>query len=328
MNILHISFHKGCQNDIEYIAKKLNFKLTFMEYDDGISKGLDKYNITHTKALSSWNKHKDYYNKFDCIITSDTAPISRIFLQNNWSKQLIIWICNRFDYANQPAIGFPDKEYYDLINDVKNRSNVNIIGYTPFETYYANHIRKLDIGNECIKPIGKIGDVYSTYTSTKVDDKENTFIIGPYHNDNIMMNLKDMVSSLGIRVFNGRYNGPLDLAEFAGVIHIPYAWSNLALFEAIQLQIVMFIPSFKFLKKIKHHKSFFWSPPYREDVIYLSEWYCQEHKDILVYFDSWEDLQNKVKNLDYDRQKLVLNEFGVIHETKMLEKWKKYIYRM
>ena len=88
LKVLHISFHKGCQNDIEYIAKKLNFELTFMEYDDGISIGLDKYNVTHEKATSSWNKHKDYYNSFDVIITSDTAPISRIFLQNNFQKKI------------------------------------------------------------------------------------------------------------------------------------------------------------------------------------------------------------------------------------------------
>ena len=29
-----------------------------------------------------------------------------------------------------------------------------------------------------------------------------------------MMNLKKKVESLGIKVFNGRYNGPKDLAEF------------------------------------------------------------------------------------------------------------------
>ena len=32
LKVLHISFHRGCQNDIEYISRKLNFDLTFMEY--------------------------------------------------------------------------------------------------------------------------------------------------------------------------------------------------------------------------------------------------------------------------------------------------------
>jgi len=332
LKVLHISFHKGCQNDIEYIAKKLNFELTFMEYDDDISIGLDKYNVTHEKATSSWNKHKDYYNSFDIIITSDTAPISRIFLQNNFEKKLIIWICNRFDYANQPAINFPDKEYYDLINDAKNRPNVHIIGYTPFENYYANVIRKLSIGNECIKPIGKIGDVYNNYVSTQVEDKENTFIIGPYHNDNLMMDLKSKVISLGIKVYNGRYDGPKDLAEFAGVIHIPYAWSNLALLEAIQSEIIFFIPSLKFLKYFIHTNidgekkdSFFWSPPLEEDVLYLSEWYCEDFKDALIYFDSWDDLKYKINTVNFNNHKELLKKIGDKHENNILDKWKKIL---
>jgi hypothetical protein len=331
LKVLHISFHKGCQNDIEYIAKKLNFELTFMECDDDISIGLDKYNVTHEKATSSWNKHKDYYNSFDIIITSDTAPISRIFLQNNFEKKLIIWICNRFDYTNQPAINFPDEEYYNLINDVKNRSNVTIIGYTPFENYYANNIRNLSIGDECIKPIGRIGKVYNNYVSTQIEDKKNTFIIGPYHNDNLMIDLKSKVSSLGIKVYNGRYDGPKDLAEFAGVIHIPYAWSNLALFEAIQLKIIFFIPSLNFLKYLIHTNidgdkkdSFFWSPPLIEDVLYLSEWYCEDFKNVFIYFDSWDDLKYKINTVNFNNHKRKLRKIGNKHKKETLEKWKKY----
>ncbi len=332
LKVLHISFHTGCQNDLEYLSKKLNFKLEFISYSDDTVKGGDIYNITHERALNNWNKNKDYYNSFDIIITSDTAPLSRIFLQNNFKKKLIIWICNRFDYAHQPdakKIGFPDKEYYDLIKNVKNRKNVSIIGYTPFENYYANNIKKLDIGNEFIKPIGQIGNVYNTYTSTIVENKENTFIIGPYHNDNRMMDLKSKVKSLGIKVFNGRYNGPKDLSEFAGVIHIPYAWSNLAFFEALQLEILLFIPSIKFLKFFIHTNidglkkdSFFWSPPLREEVLHLSEWYCEDFKDVLIYFDSWDDLKYKINNLDYKAHKKKLRIIGDIHERNMLDKWK------
>jgi hypothetical protein len=325
LKILHISFHKGCQNDFEYISKKLNFKLTFMEYDDGISIGLDKYNITHEKALSSWNIHKDYYNSFDIIVTSDTAPISRVFLQNNFQKKLIIWICNRFDYANQPSIGFPDKEYYDLINDAKNRPNVSIIGYTPFENYYANNIKNLSIGNECIKPIGQIGEVYKDYISTIIENKDKTFIIGPYHNDNIMMNLREKVESLNIKVFNGRYHGPKDLAEFAGVIHIPYAWSNLAVFEGIQLGIIYFIPSLNFFKEISKFKNFWFQDIYAFNKVELSEWYCEEFKEVFINFDSWDDLKNKIDNLDYVKQKELLKIIGIKHEKDMLEKWSKYI---
>ena len=314
LKVLHISFHKGCQNEIEYISKKFNFDLNFMHYSDGISdKNNNPYIISHEKAMKVWNMNKDYFNKFDLIITSDTAPISRVFLENNWNKRLIIWICNRFDYPHIPDQGMPDKRYYELIQNVKNMPNITIMGYTPFENYYVNEIKKLDIGNLCIKPIGKIGDIYQNYTSTIIENKQNTFIIGPYHNDNLMMDLKSKLESLDIKIYNGRYNGPKDLAEFKGIIHIPYAWSNLVLFEAIQLEIPMFIPSREFLKYFIHTEidglkkdGFFWSPPLREEVLHLSEWYCDEFKEAFIYFDSWEDLKQKVKNLDYNNHKKIL----------------------
>jgi hypothetical protein len=329
MKVLHLGFHRGCQNDIEYVAKKLDFELTFMEYDDGMSIGNDKYNVTHEKALSSWNKYKDYYNSFDAIITSDTSPISRIFLQNHFQKKLIIWICNRFDYSHQPTT-FPDQEYYDLINDVKHRSNVSIIGYTPFENYYANHVKHLSIGEQVIKPIGKIGTTYEHYTSTIVDDKEHTYMIGPYHNDNRMMDLASKVTSMGIPVYHGRYNGPRDVSEFAGVIHIPYAWSNLALFEAIQMEIPYFIPSLSFIKEIiangEKKDSFFWSPPFIMDVLHLSEWYCDDWKEVFIYFDSWDDLKKKVESFDREGHKKTLRRMGDEHEECMLQKWRDLLF--
>lgn len=328
MKVLHISFHKGCQNDIEYIAKKLNFELTSMVYECDLSIGNDKYNITHEKAEYQWNKYKDYYNSFDVIITSDTAPLSRIFLQNNFEKKLIIWICNRFDYANQPTT-FPDQEYFDLMNGAHLRPNVSVIGYTPFENYYANCVRNVFVGDAVIKPIGKIADTYNNYTSTQVENKSNTYIVGPYHNDNIMMNLREKVESLGIRVYNGRYCGPKDLSEFAGMIHIPYAWSNLALFETIQVEVPYFIPSLAFIKELAaqstNERNFFWTPPLILDKLHLSEWYCDELKDVFIYFDSWDDLKSKIASFDRENHRKKLREFGDQHEANMLELWKKYL---
>ena len=62
------------------------------------------YNIGHQRAETVWNRHKDYFDKFDVIVTSDTAPLSRIFLQNGWRKPLIIWVCNRFDYCDYASL--------------------------------------------------------------------------------------------------------------------------------------------------------------------------------------------------------------------------------
>jgi len=59
------------------------------------------------------NLHKDYFDTFDVIVTSGTAPLHESFLQNGWTKPLIIWICNRFDYCDYASLdcNFPDQEY-------------------------------------------------------------------------------------------------------------------------------------------------------------------------------------------------------------------------
>jgi hypothetical protein len=133
------------------------------------------------------------------------------------------------------------------------------------------------------------------------------------------------VESLGISVYNGRYNGPKDLAEFAGMIHIPYAWSNLALFETIQMEVPYFIPSLSFIKELSCRGNFFWSPPLLIDMLHLSEWYCDELKEVFLYFDSWDDLRNKITSFDRGAHKKKLREFGDRHETNMLQLWKKIL---
>ena len=324
MRVLHISFHNGCHNEITYIMNKLGHQLSFLAFNDG-TKG--KYNIGHNRAEKYWNKHKDYFNRFDLIITSDTAPISRVFLQNNWKKPLIIWINNRFDYADQATndCNFPDEEYYELFKKATTMKNVKIFGYTPFENYYCKHIRNIDIGDNVIKPIGNISGVYNNNNRTELENKSDTVFVGPYHNDNIMMNLGQYLKELGINIYNGRFHGPLDLAEFKCVVHIPYAWSNYSLFEGIQSGIQYLIPSKKFLFELIKDKDFFWSPPFRPEQLHLSEWYCEDNKNAIMYFDSWQDLKIKLYTTNFNKRKLLLKDFGTEHENKMISLWESVI---
>ena len=126
LKVLHLNFHLGCSKDFEEVGKELGLDVTTWyvlaadlprEHFDGKTRGNAVYNISHERALNVWNKHKDYFETFDVIVTSDTAPLSRIFLQNGWKKPLLIWVCNRFDYYDGETYDgkFPDQEYYNLI---------------------------------------------------------------------------------------------------------------------------------------------------------------------------------------------------------------------
>ena len=93
------------------------------------------------------------------------------------------------------------------------------------------------------------------------------------------------------------------------------------------MEVPYFIPSLTFIKQLaKNPKiNFFWSPPLLVDMFHLSEWYCDEMKDIFIYFDSWDDLQHKILSFDREAHKKKLREFGDLHDAKMLQLWKEIL---
>ena len=316
MKILHITHHQGCKINLDFVTKSLGYEITTQFADWN-------YNIGHNRAIEIWNKHKDYYHQFDVIITSDTSPLSRIFLQNNYSGKLIIWVCNRFDYCDGSSndCGFPDPEYYDLIRGASSRNNVKIFPNTKFEFEYAQKYKNVWLGSNIIKPCSFI-DEDNSVSIPSVLDPSNTFYISQYHNHSIFMNLKNKCDELGIPSYYGRYNKLSDLNEIKGIINIPYAWSTISLFENLSMGNVYLIPSKDFLLKLSKLPNFWWQDSYALDLIECAEWYLPEHKDLFVYFDSWEHLKNVSQNdalLRTTKDQVV--HFSKEHNYKTLKQW-------
>jgi hypothetical protein len=297
-----------------------------MTFEDGITKGNARYNIGHHRAETCWNNYKDFFNSFDLIITSDTTPISRVFLQNNFQKKLIIWICNRFDYFDGASLDchFPDPEYYNLIKSIPLRPNVKMISNCEFENFYLQS-KGIPFKNEVIKPIGGVSTVYSECEFTDIPNKSECFWIPQYHNETILMNLSAKLNQLEIPNFNGRHGGLNDLILFKGIICIPYAWSTIALFESLQLGMIYFIPSLDFIFELSRTGHFWFQPPFQKDKLKMSEWYSDENKDLFIYFDSWSDLKEKTTSLNFDEMRSKVKTYGEIHKNKYLSMWDRII---
>ncbi len=336
LKVLHLSFHKGCINDFKEVARELSLDLTsWYIHDnridfDGVTTSNAIYNIGHDRAQRVWDRHKDYFNSFDVVITSDTAPLSRIFMQNNFKKPLIIWICNRFDYfdAGSRDCPFPDQEYRILMDKAWVRSNRFVIGYTPYEHFYARN-KGVDTGDAIIKPIGTLPNVdwneVHTAIPKEITKEETLFIFPRFDSQHQVDFIRNSCAYVGLKTCSVRYNGPDDLTNFKGVIFIPYAWSNLAMFENLQRGIVHFVPSERFLRQLIGQRA-----PIRgltrglfacRQMSQLNEWYCPEYRDVLVYFDSWQDLANKVATIDYAAMSKKIKERGVRHRQQMLQRW-------
>jgi len=336
--VLHLTLHKGCHREVMWLGEQLGLDLTSIFIQDKPPCWLDDetvgnaiYNVTAERARKTWLKHKNFFESFDLIITSDTAPLSRIFLQNGWKKPLIIWICNRFDYADKATAGntFPDAAYYALMRDALTMPNVRIVGYTPYEITYA-HSRNVMVPHMVIKPCAAVIKDASFASSIPSEiNKSETFFIPAYHNDRIF-NLEGECKRIGIRAYCGRYNGPEDLKDFKGVIHFPYAWSNLALFENIQHGITYYLPSKKFFCELTNSGRYF-SSGMSLQTISLSEWYAPEHADFFVYFDSWQDLKNKISQetpLIREIRQHKIKMLAEKHRAKTIQQWKSLIHSL
>ena len=141
--ILHLSYHLGTIKEFETVAQKLDLDVTSwfvfeqpLKQFEGQDSGYHVYNMLPDRAERIWNKHKDYFNQFNDIMTSDTAPLSRIFLQHDWQKPLIIWVCNRFDLACKPS-SFPDEGLYKMFKEALNKENVFLIPWSIYEWFHC-----------------------------------------------------------------------------------------------------------------------------------------------------------------------------------------------
>ncbi len=326
IKVLHMTFHEGCKKDFEEVAQELNLDLTtwFVQqlpqgFWEGFSAGNEIYNVGPRRAQRVWDRHKDFFDQFDVIVTSDTAPLSRIFLQNNWKKPLVIWICNRFDYRHGSGgeDRFPDGAYYNLIRQATQQENVRLIAYTPYEHEYMRR-RGIEMGRRSIKPLGRKEEVIQNFKSSVPENinKAESLFIFPRLMQNQINHVQRECASQGVATWSGVYNGPEDLKGFKGVLFVPYAFSNLALFENLQRGIVHFVPTIQFLTQLGFirggmHGNLDWS-----------EWYFQEYADYLVYFNSWVDLKQKMAMLDYDAMKQKIRAFGQQHRKQMVDEWK------
>jgi len=332
--ILHLSFHSGCINDLNEVARALDLDIEpffILESDatrdafDGMPSGNQIYNITAERAARIWSLHKGYFNSFDAIITSDTALLSRIFLQYDWHKPLIIWVCDRFDYADMPTApkNFPDKSYYQLMRSALGKSNVKVIPNTPYEYLWARG-KDVWMADYVIKPMGSIPRNKESLISAvpATVNKADTVFVFPRLSQQQSAFVIDQCNRVGVKTYTGSYNGSDDLTDFKGVLYFPYQWSTLTFFDHIQRGIVHFVPTLRFVTELLRARSpvrFVSLEPSAPEWI---EWYNSTNNPYIVYFDSWEDLKNKVA-VDYTELRKRIIAFARDHRQTTLQRWQK-----
>jgi hypothetical protein len=308
MRILHLSFHVGCINDLTYVFQTLGHTIDYEKMS------LPGCRVTPQIAEEYWQKHEARIQGYDVVLTSDTVALSYIFLRHleELRPHLIILNCNRFDYGMNS-----EREFYSLLRQIHTHvKKVTYIPYTTFEQIWCAR-KGVYIHENPISPIGK-WDPANTFTGKYILDDfgqidrsnattsdADTVFLQMYHNHTRFINLKDLLVSNDISVANGGYNYFHEIAGFKGLVVLPDAFSKYFAFESIQNELLVFLPTQRFLLELTGRPNYFFNidngnARLMPDWVNLCEWY--HYPETRVYFDSFDDLIQKIKGLTHEQR--------------------------
>jgi hypothetical protein len=335
MRVLHLSHHYGCLKDHQYVCEQLGIDLEtrFSIWNQIIPR--DTYKITKDYANQVWKDNCDYFNSFDYIITSDTAPLSRIFLQNldNLKPNLVVWVCNRFDYNMES-----DREYYDLFRDATKWDRVKIIPYTEFERTWASQYN-INITEEVIRPIGITTS--SLLTDENPDDMvgfggdyeelkdSGDVLVSRYHNDTLFQDSKKLVESYNLKASLCKYRGRSELERLGKLYNcffiLPEQYSKLVAFELMHIGIPVILPSESFILHLSRLPNYWFGSGLIKETVGSCEWYNEYYDKFAVYIDDFSEIPDAYQTIVSHKNQIcdIMKECSNIHQQKTLTQWRK-----
>jgi len=332
--VLHLSHHYGCLKDHQYICNELGLELTsnFSVWDTILPKGVFK--ITRKIANDIWNSNEDLFKSYDYITTSDTAPLSRIVLENidKFDGILNIWVCNRFDFNMET-----DSKYTELIKKYSNHPQVNLIPYSEFERFWLGR-KDIITNQETIRPIGLAlqeplieGEDYIIGFDGNYEFEETSgdVLVSRYHNDNIFQDSKSICESFGLKAQHAKYRGAQELnslvSNYECFMIFPDAYSKLTAFELMQLQMPVILPTESLLIKLSRQPNYFFSTGVVPETVKYCEWYNEYYEQFAVYFEDLDGIGDAVQMVKDNKEQIrdIMNTCSQQHKEVTLNQWSK-----
>lgn len=322
MKVLHLTYHFGCASDLNYVFKALGHEITYLETTHW------PYTITEDIAHRIWSENKEEFQKYDLIVTSDTAALSFPFLLHaeEMKARLVIWICNRFNINME---GIP--VFIKLFRESVHKEKISIVPYSAFEQEWCKrhgiglvhgvinslgrHVEKYICNDHIMRRIFRPLD---TSCQTKPDGE--TFFVQDYHNNASI--LVPFLRSKGVSFAFGRYMDVSEIKRYKASISLPDAFCKIFYFEAIQHQIVVMLPSLTFMKHLFDRNAYgFTSKQYvSKDTMSMCEWY--KYPECYVFFDSFEHLIHLIDHFNPQPVKDQLYKVREPIHDATLERWK------
>lgn len=300
----------------KYILQNQNWKLLSPEF-------IKRFYIQHKAELE----------KYDGFIVTFTPSFALLY--ENFGKPIIIVNATRYE---QPASNNSSLEQWKFIDQslkrLYSKGLLIVISNNLYDQLYIK--TAINIESTLIPSLCE-------YTNTKrLENLNKNKLFCIYSSQ------KNPITILeGIKLLNIKQIQPYiyeTLCKFTGIIHIPYEISTMSIFEHYTMNIPLIFPTKEFLLKMYNLNELnvygsysalfnFNSNPASLDSLLKDKWfekmlpyadfYNEEFFPFITYFDSFDDLKNKLNSIDFDEISNKMKEFNKERKDKILNLWKK-----
>ncbi|ORY85804.1 hypothetical protein LY90DRAFT_374706 [Neocallimastix californiae] len=315
-SILYVSRHDGTISNFVNIAQRLSFNVTLMRPPYGFEKR--PYCFEKDKCQSFVEL---ICSQYDYIVISDIIPDSYIYFTNPCSAKVVLEITNRFDIFVKEE---NKVDYYEKLGKaVVENKDLTVVENNPYEVFHAC-IKGVFIPNYyLIRPLGFAPPevMGKTYDETH----EEIAVIEHTEQDKKLAIPKLKELNISLAQLPHRYGGPLVLATYKAVLMLPYQVSIMKMMENFRYGVAMIVPSEKLFRELIKEGSYYFAEKHLQDIpdglTNYVEWYNKEFEGLFVYFDSWEELPEIIKNTDFDALKLKVKQYIDQYQKKALNLW-------
>lgn len=282
-----------------------------------------------------YERYKDELSKYDGFICTYPPAFSMIY--EKFKKPIIIQIPIRYEVPFQKSI-----EKWNTFNEyLRNGIDSNMI--IPIaNSEYDKRYFEFFVKREC-----KLIPSLCEYTKSDWNPIINKFL----YYSRLPINLgPDVIDKSTLIKYNWQ-----DIANYKGIIIIPYNCSTMSIFEYYTSNIPIFCPSKKLMKELYSKYSNYvlseltWNQTFQNppgsiiecdrsndpnDYLNLnimnrwidySDYYNREWMPHIIYFDTFEELKSKLYSVNLEDVSNNMRNFNILRKDKIYYEWNKII---
>lgn len=333
MKLFNVDIHISIIHDIKTLFKEMGHQVdswcmsghTWVNGEERIETEIvnsrNFLNIDQSMCDKFYEEYKNLLDDYDGFIHSYPPAFSALF--EKWDKPIYTIACTRYEfpcgsgpYANTDRLKWLNDK---LISGNKN-GQIKFIANNLYDKKYCETY----CGGEW-KHIPSICKYVEHVTCSGINNK---IIIWDRNRDGLRETFYNpkIYHQFNISQVYDRYK----LNEYCGIIHLPYNISIMSAFEHYAMGIPMFVPSYELLTRWKkegrdvlgelefpnnlNHNL-------QDEWIRLADWYDEENMPHVIFFDSIEQLHQKINIFDRAETTSNMKNFYFKKKNKIKKMW-------